>query len=72
MERWQSAFRLIGLGWYVGFCMAGGVWGGHWLDARIHTGPLMVLVGLLAGLSLALFGVYKMIQPNIDKLKGKK
>jgi ATP synthase protein I len=72
MERRQAAFRLIGLGWYVGMCIVGGVWTGRWLDARFHTSPLLVLAGLFVGLALAFYGVYKMIQPNIDKLKGKK
>jgi F0F1-type ATP synthase assembly protein I len=59
--------RLIGLGWYVGVCIFLGVWGGLWLDTRLGTRPLLIIVGLLVGLFVAFYGVYRMILPNIEK-----
>ncbi len=63
------ALRLIGMGWYVGFCIVLGVLGGVWLDRKLHTSPLLFMVGLLLGLIVAVYGVYKMILPNIINQK---
>ena len=67
MKRWEAAFRLVGLGWYVGICIFLGVTGGLWLDNRLHSSPAFVIVGLLLGIIVAFYGVYKMILPNFDK-----
>jgi len=69
MGRLELALRLLGMGWYVGFCIVAGVVGGLWLDKKLHTTPLMVMVGLLLGLIVAFYGVYKMILPNIINQK---
>ena len=66
----ELALRLLGMGWYVGISIVLGVVGGLWLDRKLHTTPLMVMVGLLLGLIVAVYGVYKMILPNIIKQKG--
>ena len=71
MSRWAAAFRLIGVGWYVGACIILGVLGGLWLDTKFNTTPLLVIVGLLLGVITAFYGVYRMILPNIDKKKNK-
>ena len=63
--------RLLGLGWFVGICIFLGVWGGLWLDSRFGTRPLLIIVGLVAGLVVSFYGVYRMILPNTDKRQGK-
>lgn len=63
--------RLVGVGWYIGVCIILGVWGGLKLDEKFHTTPILVIVGLLAGISLAFYGVYRMILPNINKRQNK-
>ncbi|MBI2847604.1 MAG: AtpZ/AtpI family protein [Chloroflexi bacterium] len=70
MSRWQLALRLTGMGWYVGVCIVGGVLGGLWLDGKLHTRPLLAIIGLLAGIILAFYGVYRMILPNINQKKS--
>jgi F0F1-type ATP synthase assembly protein I len=72
MERWQAALRLIGLGWYVGLCIFLGVWGGLWLDDKLGTRPLLVILGLLVGLVVAFYGVYRMILPSLDNRQDKR
>ncbi len=67
MKRWEAAFRLVGLGWYVGICIYLGVIGGLWLDKKLDSNPVFVIVGLLLGIIVAFYGVYKMILPNFDK-----
>lgn len=71
MKRWEAALRLVGMGWYVGLCIVLGVLGGIWLDDRIHTKPVMTIVGLILGIVLAIYGVYRMILPNLDKNRNK-
>ncbi|MBI2853206.1 MAG: AtpZ/AtpI family protein [Chloroflexi bacterium] len=72
MRRWELALQLIGMGWYVGTCILLGVLGGLWLDSKLGTTPLMVIVGLLAGIFVAFYGVYRMILPNISKNNQKR
>lgn len=69
MSRLELALRLIGMGWYVGFCIVGGVFGGVLLDRKWGTSPLLVMAGLFLGIIVAVYGVYKMILPNLIKQK---
>ncbi|MFC1892550.1 AtpZ/AtpI family protein [Chloroflexota bacterium] len=74
MERWRLAMRLVGVGWYIGLCIFLGVWGGIWLDKWLDTKPLFVIAGLILGLTIAVYGVYRMLIPamsdNQDKENG--
>ena len=53
--------RLLGVGWYVAICIVGGVWGGVWLDEKLVTSPLFLLIGLMLGLVIAGAGVYRLL-----------
>lgn len=66
MGRWRAALRLLGVGWYIGLCIFLGVWGGIWLDDKTGMGPLWVITGLVLGLFIAVYGVYRMLLPTID------
>ncbi len=33
---------------------------GHYLDGLLHTGPLLVLLGLLLGLTSGIYGAYRL------------
>ena len=55
------------MGWYIGVCIVLGVLAGLWLDNKLHTKPVLVIVGLLLGIFVAFYGVYRMILPNIGK-----
>jgi hypothetical protein len=59
--------RLIGLGWYLAFCIAGGIIGGVLLDRWLGTEPIFVLVGLFGGLFLAFWGGYFMLMEALGK-----
>ena len=48
--------RLIGIGFYIGLCIALGTVGGRELDKMLDTGKLMTVSGLLLGVFLALYG----------------
>jgi F0F1-type ATP synthase assembly protein I len=71
MKRWEAAARLVGLGWYVGICIFLGVVGGIWLDARLNAKPVFVIIGLLLGIFVAFYGLYKMILPNLNNKNNK-
>jgi len=71
MNRWIAAFRLIGVGWYIGGCIVLGVVGGLWLDNKFNTEPILAIVGLILGVIIAFYGVYRMILPNIKKKQNK-
>ena len=68
-----TVLRLVGVGWYVAFCLLGGSLGGIWLDNRVGSSPLFILVGLGAGLVVAGFGTYRMLMAVLSQsqdLKG--
>jgi ATP synthase protein I len=71
MRRWAAAMRLIGVGWYIGSCIVLGVVGGLWLDNKFSTRPILAIVGLILGIVLALYGVYRMLLPLIRNKKNK-
>ena len=59
------------MGWYIGVCIVLGVIAGLWLDNKFNTKPWLVIVGLILGVFLAFYGVYRMILPNINKKQNK-
>jgi F0F1-type ATP synthase assembly protein I len=67
MSRWVAAARLLGVGWFIGICIILGVVGGLWIDNKFNTSPVLVIVGLILGVIIAFYGVYRMILPNINK-----
>jgi len=69
MSRWIAALRLIGVGFFIGGSILGGVWLGLWLDSRFDTEPILVIVGLFLGLIVAFYGVYEMLLPLLSKRK---
>jgi F0F1-type ATP synthase assembly protein I len=71
MDKWAMAGRLMGIGWYIGFCVAGGILGGIWLDKKVGTTIIFSLVGVVLGLVLALYGTYRMISPLMREGKDK-
>ncbi len=63
MPWWVVALRLTGLGWYIAFCVAGGVLLGWGVDNLLGTTPLFILVGTVLGSVVAFWGIYRMILP---------
>jgi ATP synthase protein I len=70
MGKGPDAARLIGLGFFVGGCIVGGVLVGLWLDSILKTRPAFLIIGLFIGLIAAFYGVYKMLKPFLNG-KGK-
>lgn len=64
--------RLVGIGWYVALCLLSGSLGGIWLDNRVGSSPLFILLGLGAGLAVAAFGMYRMLMAVLSQSQGMK
>jgi len=71
MNRWVAALRLVGVGFFIGGCILGGVVAGLWLDSRFNTEPILVIVGLILGVTVAFYGVYQMLLPLLGKKRDK-
>jgi F0F1-type ATP synthase assembly protein I len=68
MDKWLPALKLTGIGFYVATCIVGGALLGWWLGDKK---PLFTIIGLLAGLIIAVYGVYRMIRNIINEQKNK-
>jgi len=71
MSRWGAALRLIGVGFYIGGSILLGVMAGLWLDSRLNTEPILVIVGLILGITVAFYGVYRMLLPFIGNKRDR-
>jgi F0F1-type ATP synthase assembly protein I len=67
MNKLGSVVRFIGVGFFIIACILGGTLGGLWVDNRINTKPVFVLLGLVLGLVVAFWGVYQMLVPLIKE-----
>ena len=62
MNRWELAGRFIGVGFFIGGSMVLGILGGLWLDNKFDQ-SFYWLIGLLLGIFVAVWGVYRMLLP---------
>jgi len=70
MNRWLTALRLIGIRWYISLSILLGVMAGRWLDEKLDTEPLLMIIGLFTGIFIAFYGVYRVL-PRINKNSSK-
>ncbi len=70
MGRRVIALRLVGVGFFIGGSIVLGIFIGLWLDNRQGTN-LFWIVGLILGIVVAFYGVYRMLLPIMgDKRDG--
>ena len=72
MTRLPPTVRLTGLGFYIAFCIVGGVFGGVQLDGVLDSGRLFAVLGLFLGLMLALVGAYLLLMEVLKTNSGNK
>ena len=65
------ALRMIGIGWYIAFCLLGGAAGGYFLDRHLDTLPVFTIVLLTVGLFVAFYGVYRIVRPLMKEEQKK-
>ncbi|MFC1981806.1 AtpZ/AtpI family protein [Chloroflexota bacterium] len=71
MSRWVAALRLAGVGFFIGICIIMGVVVGLWLDNKLNTAPVFIIVGLVLGIVVAAYGVYQMLLPLLQSKQDK-
>ncbi len=64
-----TVVRLLGIGWYVAICIAGGTVLGVWLDGRLGLSPALTLVGLGLGIAAAFIGMFRMLTAVLSESK---
>lgn len=60
------ALRVAGIGWYVAICVVLGFLLGLWVDDRVGSAPLFMITGILLGVLLAFYGIYRMVIPILN------
>ncbi len=70
MSRWVAALRLVGVGFFIGGSIVLGVLAGLWLDSQFDTRWLW-LPGLILGIAVAFYGVYRMLLPLVAGQRNK-
>ena len=71
MGKRVAALRLVGVGFFIGGSIVLGVVVGLWLDSRLNTEPILVIVGLILGIIVAFYGVYRMLLPFIGSKRDR-
>ncbi len=69
MKRWVDLARFVGIGWYIATCIILGVGVGIWLDRQVDSWFAFTFLGLGLGLVLAFYGLYRMLQPFLNREK---
>lgn len=62
---------MLGVGFFVAGSIILGVVGGHWLDGRLNSEPLFLIIGILLGIVVAFYGVYAMLRPFLKDKQDK-
>ena len=61
----RAGMFAIQFGFVVGSFVLGGVWAGNYLDERFGTSPLLVVLGMLAGLLFSFGTLYQLYRMQI-------
>lgn len=60
-RRMRVVLRLLGIGWFVALSIAGLGYAGYWFDGQFGLSPILTLLGLGAGVVIALAGMVLML-----------
>ena len=71
MKRWVAALGLTGIGFFVAGSIICGVLGGRWLDNKLNSEPVFIIVGLILGIVVAFYGLYSMLRPFINNKQNR-
>lgn len=66
--------ELAGLGLTLGLATALFAWGGDWLDGRLGTSPLFVLLGAFLGFGSGFYSIYArlVLRPRREAERGER
>ena len=57
---WYLAVQFTSIGWYIATAIVAPTLLGVWVDGKVGSEPLFLLIGLLLGVVVAFYGTYKM------------
>jgi len=60
----RALATVSGIGFSIALCLGVSIVGGLWLDERLHTRPLFILLGIGFGLFGAASIVYGLVRPE--------
>jgi hypothetical protein len=67
---WKLASRVwINMGWRIALPVAVGAFGGLFLDSKLHTTPLLALIGLGVGTFISFRLVYRLFKQFAEEQK---
>lgn len=62
-----KAFMFVGvIGVDLAVCTIAGSWLGKTLDSHFGTSPLFLLLGLLLGMTIGVYSIYRLIKPFLE------
>ena len=61
----RAGMFALQFGFVVGSFVLGGIWAGNYLDERFGTSPLLVILGMLAGLLFSFGTLYQLYRMQI-------
>ncbi|MGG1658652.1 AtpZ/AtpI family protein [Brevibacillus sp. NRS-1366] len=59
---WRAITLVTLIGVDMALCVIGGVLLGKYLDSFFGTNPILLMVGLLAGLGIGVYSVYRIVR----------
>jgi ATP synthase protein I len=59
---WQAIGLVSLIGVDLAVCVVAGVWLGKYIDRMYATGPWFLMLGLLVGLGVGVYSVYRLIR----------
>lgn len=71
MRRQLAALGLTGVGFFIAGSIILGVVAGRWLDSKMDSAPVWLIVGLVLGIVVAFYGVYSMLRSFIGNNRNK-
>ena len=71
MDKRLAALGMLGVGFFVAASIILGVVGGNWLDGKLDSAPLFLIIGLVLGIVVAFYGVYAMLRPFLSDRQDK-
>jgi ATP synthase protein I len=62
MKSKKQLWDTTAVGLYIAICVILGLLGGNWVDKKLHTEPVFLIIGLVAGLTAAGMEVWRIVK----------
>lgn len=58
---WRNVSPYLGIGWFFVIAILLGLLFGKWLDGRLHSEPWFMLLGMIAGIFLGFYNLFRLV-----------